>query len=196
MLARIFASFRLTGAAAGTATVAALRYMRWMDPKEGAFSLEVPAGWAVSGGLARYAAVDTRVGITILSPDKNVSLLIGDSTIGTFIVPNQLLQIGGFSEGSSYSPGYGVTMTVLHYIPGVDFASRYADELAKLDPRAQPVLGDPLVLKELAITGNDLMQAGHPAGRALGELLTSLLDRVLHDPSLNTRDQLLALAKG
>lgn len=72
----------------------------------------------------------------------------------------------------------------------------YADELVKLDPRAQPVLGDPLVLKELAITGNDLMQAGHRAGRALGELLTSLLDRVLRDPSLNTRDQLLALAKG
>lgn len=72
----------------------------------------------------------------------------------------------------------------------------YADALAKLDPRAQPVLADPLILKELAITGNELMQAGHPAGRALGELLAALLDRVLRDPALNTRDQLLALAKG
>ena len=72
----------------------------------------------------------------------------------------------------------------------------YAEALAKLDPRAQPVLGDPLVQKELAITGNDLMQAGYPAGRALGDLLASLLDRVLRDPSLNTRDQLLLLAKG
>jgi len=72
----------------------------------------------------------------------------------------------------------------------------YAEALAKLDPRAQPVLGDPLVQKELAITGNDLMQAGYPAGRALGDLLASLLDSVLRDPSLNTRDQLLLLAKG
>jgi tRNA nucleotidyltransferase (CCA-adding enzyme) len=54
---------------------------------------------------------------------------------------------------------------------------------------------DPLVLKDLAITGNDLMQAGFAAGRQLGDLLGKLLDRVLVDPTLNTRDQLLALAK-
>ena len=54
---------------------------------------------------------------------------------------------------------------------------------------------EPLGLKELAVTGNDLLQAGFAAGRALGDLLAKLLDRVLVDPSLNTRDQLLALAK-
>lgn len=60
---------------------------------------------------------------------------------------------------------------------------------------ASLVANDPLVLKDLAITGNDLMQAGFAAGRQLGELLGKLLDRVLVDPTLNTRDQLLALAK-
>jgi tRNA nucleotidyltransferase (CCA-adding enzyme) len=60
---------------------------------------------------------------------------------------------------------------------------------------ASLVAKDPLVLKDLAITGNDLMQAGFAAGRQLGELLGKLLDRVLVDPALNTRDQLLALAK-
>jgi tRNA nucleotidyltransferase (CCA-adding enzyme) len=54
---------------------------------------------------------------------------------------------------------------------------------------------DPLVLKDLAITGNDLMQAGFAAGRQLGDTLGKLLDRVLVDPALNTRDQLLGLAK-
>lgn len=130
-LARIFASFTLTGAAGGTAGDASLRYTRWTDPKEGAFSLELPTGWKASGGLARYAAVDTRVGVSIVSPDENVSLLIGDSSVGTFIVPSQMLELGGFSEGSKYSPGYGVTMTVLRYLEGVDFASRYATTLAE-----------------------------------------------------------------
>jgi tRNA nucleotidyltransferase (CCA-adding enzyme) len=60
---------------------------------------------------------------------------------------------------------------------------------------ASLVAKDPLVLKDLAITGNDLMQAGFAAGRQLGELLGKLLDRVLVDPMLNTREQLLALAK-
>ncbi|MEO8843890.1 MAG: [cytidine(C)-cytidine(C)-adenosine (A)]-adding enzyme [Kofleriaceae bacterium] len=54
---------------------------------------------------------------------------------------------------------------------------------------------DPLGLKDLAITGNDLLQAGFAAGRQLGDLLAKLLDRVLVDPALNTREQLLALAK-
>jgi len=132
VLARIFASFTLTGAGGGTkAADASLRYTRWTDPKEGAFSLELPSGWKASGGLARYAAVDIRSGVSIVSPDENVSLLVGDSSVGTFIVPSQLLELGGFSEGSKYSPGYGVTMTVFRYLDGVDFASRYATTLAE-----------------------------------------------------------------
>jgi tRNA nucleotidyltransferase (CCA-adding enzyme) len=70
----------------------------------------------------------------------------------------------------------------------------FANELAKLEPRVERVLGDPLVLKELAITGNDLMQAGYAAGRGLGELLGKLLDAVHRDPALNTREALLARA--
>jgi tRNA nucleotidyltransferase/poly(A) polymerase len=68
----------------------------------------------------------------------------------------------------------------------------YANMMAKLEPRVERVLRDPLVLKELAITGSDLM--GHATGRALGDLLAKLLDRVLADPKLNTREQLLAIA--
>ncbi len=74
-------------------------------------------------------------------------------------------------------------------------------ELAAIDAPAaavevQRILDDrdPLVLKELAITGTDLLAAGHPAGRGLGELLGELLDRVHHDPALNTRDALLGVA--
>ncbi|HET9988912.1 MAG TPA: hypothetical protein VFQ65_10330 [Kofleriaceae bacterium] len=68
----------------------------------------------------------------------------------------------------------------------------YANAMAKLEPRVERVLRDPLVLKELAVTGADLM--GHATGRALGDLLAKLLDRVLDDPRLNTREQLLAIA--
>ena len=47
----------------------------------------------------------------------------------------------------------------------------------------------------LAVTGRDLIQAGHPAGPELGELLEKLLDRVLSDPELNHREKLLAIAE-
>ncbi len=55
--------------------------------------------------------------------------------------------------------------------------------------------GDALALGELAVTGKDLIDAlGLAPGRALGQTLARLLDRVLDDPALNTKPQLLALA--
>jgi tRNA nucleotidyltransferase (CCA-adding enzyme) len=54
--------------------------------------------------------------------------------------------------------------------------------------------GDPLTRSDLAITGTDLQALG-AAGPRIGETLAMLLDRVLEEPSLNTRDRLLALAR-
>jgi tRNA nucleotidyltransferase (CCA-adding enzyme) len=55
--------------------------------------------------------------------------------------------------------------------------------------------GDPLTRADLAITGNDLREAG-ASGRRIGEILSMLLDRVLETPGLNSRETLLALARG
>jgi tRNA nucleotidyltransferase (CCA-adding enzyme) len=54
--------------------------------------------------------------------------------------------------------------------------------------------GDPLGRADLAISGNDLRDAG-ASGRRIGEILSVLLDRVLETPALNTRETLLALAR-
>jgi tRNA nucleotidyltransferase (CCA-adding enzyme) len=54
--------------------------------------------------------------------------------------------------------------------------------------------GDPLTRSDLAITGTDLMALG-VTGPLIGETLAGLLDRVLEQPALNTREQLLALAR-
>ncbi len=53
---------------------------------------------------------------------------------------------------------------------------------------------DPIALGDLALTGDDLRSAGVPPGPQMGRILHHLLDRVLQDPTLNTHDQLLALA--
>ena len=51
---------------------------------------------------------------------------------------------------------------------------------------------DPLTLKELAVSGDDLIAAGVRPGPDLGETLQRLLGEVLEDPTRNTRDYLLS----
>lgn len=50
-------------------------------------------------------------------------------------------------------------------------------------------------VKELAVNGRDLLAAGIPAGSAVGRMLDYLLDKVLDNPSLNTRETLISICK-
>lgn len=52
-----------------------------------------------------------------------------------------------------------------------------------------------VTLKNLAVTGSDLIAAGMEPGRELGAVLQKLLALVLDDPSCNTREKLLAEAE-
>jgi tRNA nucleotidyltransferase (CCA-adding enzyme) len=55
--------------------------------------------------------------------------------------------------------------------------------------------GEATALRQLALTGSDLLALGLPAGPAVGVTLERLLDLVLEDPSRNTRDQLVEAAR-
>lgn len=53
--------------------------------------------------------------------------------------------------------------------------------------------GDCVSLKMLAVTGSDLIQAGMKPGKELGETLNKMLEIVLDDPDMNTKEKLLGL---
>lgn len=137
--ARILKSFRIRGKASGESGGTVLpAFVVWKDPLENAFSIEVPKGWKVDGGLHRFASVDTRVELVATSPDNAITIRIGDKEIPPFVEPNPTLTMSGFPEGSLYSPGYGVVMLVKSYRDGVDFAeeyvrSRYGQECPDLE---------------------------------------------------------------
>jgi len=50
-------------------------------------------------------------------------------------------------------------------------------------------------LRDLAVSGRDLMAMGIEPGKNLGKILNELLEAVLDDPELNTREDLLVIAK-
>lgn len=55
--------------------------------------------------------------------------------------------------------------------------------------------GDAVSLKDLAITGSDLIAQGMKPGKQVGAVLQELLNRVLEDPSCNTQEKLLEISK-
>ena len=55
--------------------------------------------------------------------------------------------------------------------------------------------GQCVAVKDLAISGKDLIDIGMKPGPELGEMLKILLDKVLDDPELNEKDVLIGLAK-
>ena len=50
-------------------------------------------------------------------------------------------------------------------------------------------------LKDLAISGSDLIADGMKPGKEIGYVLNSLLEKVIENPELNTRETLLELRK-
>jgi poly(A) polymerase/tRNA nucleotidyltransferase (CCA-adding enzyme) len=50
-------------------------------------------------------------------------------------------------------------------------------------------------IKDLAVRGNDLAARGWPKGPSMGRALAELLEAVLDDPELNTKDRLLEIAE-
>ena len=137
-LVGILQSFSFTGEktaapSAGAASHAAANvgYTRFRDPNEGSFTVDVPAGWKTQGGLVRKSTVDVRPFVFSTSPDGATVIRFGDPELGAFTTPNQMLAMGGFREGSAYSPGYGNVMIVRRYIPGPAFAQEYAVRLAR-----------------------------------------------------------------
>jgi len=78
------------------------------------------------------------------------------------------------------------------------FSGREPDyrSLVKLIDRVNKVLESSraFTIKDLAVSGNDLMASGIPCGKIMGTILKELLETVLDDPAQNTKERLLEIA--
>jgi hypothetical protein len=82
----------------------AATWTQFRDPKEGAFSIDVPQGWQVVGGLVRRSLNQPHPVISVLSPDKLTKIIVGDPSAIAFAELTSTLQGLGFREGQSYTP--------------------------------------------------------------------------------------------
>ena len=75
-------------------------------------------------------------------------------------------------------------------------AAKTSWRLEEMKERMLEQLNQPLAVTDLAISGTDLMQElSLQPGPIIGKILHTLFEQVLEDPSLNTKEKLLAAAQ-
>ena len=81
------------------------------------------------------------------------------------------------------------------YLLALRFKEACSEDVQELEKQALKVLdrGDAYCIQMLDITGADLMAAGIPQGKQIGETLNMLLDRVIEEPQLNKKEALLKI---
>lgn len=95
-------------------------WVKWTDPIEGAFTIDVPAGWQVTGGTLRPVPTDARCVIQARNADGSALIFIGDEKIPIFVEPQNFFMMAA-PEGSWYSPG----MMVMNFRTGEQYAREY-----------------------------------------------------------------------
>lgn len=110
----------LVGPAVARDSTQALAFATWTEPNEHAYSIAVPQGWKVTGGIVRRTPVDMRSALNVTSPDGIIQIFIGDYDLMPRREPDQLTQTAGMREGFVYD------QTLLsRYVTGAQFAERY-----------------------------------------------------------------------
>lgn len=165
-IAHVFETFHAIPAATATAQqrpqAPAVKWTRFTDPREHAFTVEAPANWQTTGGAVRVGPLDVRKTIRTVSPDGGIRITGGDAEVPPFIEPNQMLEFTGFREGSWYNAGYGMNSLVRRYVPGQQFAREYVGRAVAKDCTGLQFTG-----------GKDRPDADEPMNRLMAPLAAS-----------------------
>ena len=65
-------------------------WMLYTDPHEHAYTIEVPRGWQVSGGIMRRSALQPYSVVTLRSPGGATEMLLGDANAITYTTMTML----------------------------------------------------------------------------------------------------------
>lgn len=106
------------------AEASSLRWTRFVDPAELAFSVDVPQDWRSEGGIHRVSALQPIPWLRSRSPDGRTLIVLGDPNMVGFVIPTPISDMANMPEGTTYNAG-GVLLTILHYQPGQEFAEAY-----------------------------------------------------------------------
>ena len=99
---------------AASSTPGASGQVKWLtvrDPREQAFSIQVPQGWKTFGGLFRYSNIDARMLVDMTAPDGMTNIRLGDAAVPPYTVPGPFTPKGphqaAYVQASTFATKYG-----------------------------------------------------------------------------------------
>lgn len=115
-----------------------INWVRYTDSAEGAFTMEVPVGWQVDGGMYRFGYFDVRWMMDVRSLDGKVIIRIDDASVPPYALPGP--HTG--PPGSPYFKPQQFQMVVDNYREAQPYAETYAKHrfsnvCSALTPRMQ-----------------------------------------------------------
>jgi hypothetical protein len=96
-------------------------WVHYTDTAEGAFSMDVPAGWQVQGGMWRFGYFDVRWMMTVRSLDGAMLVRVDDVSVPPYVLPGPYTG----TQGQTYSKPQQFQMVVSDYRTGEEYAKLY-----------------------------------------------------------------------
>jgi hypothetical protein len=184
-LLALAAAISAAGCSTGSASPA---WTTFQDPMEQAFTVEIPKGWTVWGGLFRVGYSDVRPMVDVISPDGKIEVRLGDIAIPPYALPTST-----HPPGDRVDLGAQAQMTSAKYHTGQEFVTSYAEDhfiraCQKIEP--QPNQGDPPVVDKSGQTpGSEHSTSGqvtYKCSRPRGDRIAYAYARTNPAPNLWT----------
>ncbi len=106
-------------------TTAPGSYVTWKEPKEGAFTVDVPKGWKVEGGILHVGKTEVRRMIEVSAPSDDMAVIVGDFGMAMFVNPTETDQQMGKPEGTATLVNGNFQTILLHFMPPLEFNQWY-----------------------------------------------------------------------
>lgn len=140
-------------------------WVRWTEPHEHSFAVDVPKDWKVEGGLFRRSPMQPHFMLRLSSPRGVTKMLLGNTEGFSYSVLTPLGYQLGFREEMLYSPG-GDNLWLRNYRTGRVFAEVYGSHALAEECRNVKLLGS---RDRRDLSGQSINQYGVPQSVTAGE---------------------------
>jgi hypothetical protein len=120
-------------ASAGTSRVT---FASWVEPRERSFTVDVPRGWEVDGGLNWTGPIDPQMFVHAKTTDGKVAIFVGDPDILPRQVPSPIgIMQSGVREGGVFRTPSGGGALLQRYLTGTQFARQHVSQRLCREPQ-------------------------------------------------------------